>query len=362
MREPDASESSSMQPGIEPTVAPQVLAALVAAVEATGVSREQFLRAIGRSGQDLWTQSERLPLSEVLTACGLALELSGEPALGLRWAQGLSVREFSPVSHLLAHTPSLRHGLTLLAKFEPLFCDRRLYEVIEHSDTVTIRMSSWHFDTPVLERFASEMLLAAMTKVVSLYVPRTPPRVVRLRYGAPAHLAEYERVFGGRLRFGQATTEVVFDRRLLDQPSPHADHDLQLALSSIAEQRLDRVAQASPPSERVRDQLSARLPYRSTMDDVAKALRTSPRSLRRQLTREGTSFREIEHQVLRATAVRLLRERGLTIQAIAHELDFADAATFHRAFKGWTGQTPSEFRAQVLRADGPRSGKDPTEG
>jgi AraC-like DNA-binding protein len=80
------------------------------------------------------------------------------------------------------------------------------------------------------------------------------------------------------------------------------------------------------------------------MAATARSLALSERSLRRHLAVEGTSYVEIQHSVLEAVAGDLLRHQGLTIQETAHAMGFADATTFHRAFKRWTGMTPTAFR------------------
>jgi AraC-like DNA-binding protein len=82
----------------------------------------------------------------------------------------------------------------------------------------------------------------------------------------------------------------------------------------------------------------------------------SERSLRRHLTREGISFPELLTDAQREIAERLLRDSTRTIQQAAYDMGFSSPSAFHRAFKRWTGRTPSEFRAAASRGRGPASG------
>jgi AraC-like DNA-binding protein len=66
--------------------------------------------------------------------------------------------------------------------------------------------------------------------------------------------------------------------------------------------------------------------------------------LRRQLHAEGTSFRRLVRQVREQLACRYLRERELTVEEVARLLGYAETAPFSRAFRSWTGQSPSDFR------------------
>jgi AraC-like DNA-binding protein len=84
------------------------------------------------------------------------------------------------------------------------------------------------------------------------------------------------------------------------------------------------------------------------MTRVARALELSRRSLRRRLEAEGSSYRMIVKEALAIVAKQYLRERRLTIQETAYEMGFADPTTFHRAFKRWTGTTPSAYREASL--------------
>lgn len=80
-----------------------------------------------------------------------------------------------------------------------------------------------------------------------------------------------------------------------------------------------------------------------TVDDMAHHLRVSRRTLARRLARDGTSFSELSARVRCHHATRLLLQ-GSTTDDVAELLGFSDARSFRRAFLGWTGKTPSEYR------------------
>jgi AraC-like DNA-binding protein len=112
----------------------------------------------------------------------------------------------------------------------------------------------------------------------------------------------------------------------------------------VAELRMTRSTPQARYALRVQELLVERAPARVNMSAVAGALGLSVRTLRRRLVAEGKSYLDVEHEALALVARRLLRDQQHTIQEAAHAMGFSDATTFHRAFKRWTGTTPSAFR------------------
>jgi AraC-like DNA-binding protein len=82
------------------------------------------------------------------------------------------------------------------------------------------------------------------------------------------------------------------------------------------------------------------------MERIAKELATTSRSLRRRLTDEGTSFRVLVDEVHETLAEQLLGTAGLSVDAVAERLGFANTAGFISAFKRWKGVPPGTWRAR----------------
>jgi AraC-like DNA-binding protein len=77
---------------------------------------------------------------------------------------------------------------------------------------------------------------------------------------------------------------------------------------------------------------------------VARALGQSPRSLRRHLASEGTSFQRLVEQIRSELAAQHLQDPRLTVSEIAFLVGFSELSPFLRAFRRWTGLTPGEYR------------------
>jgi AraC-like DNA-binding protein len=81
------------------------------------------------------------------------------------------------------------------------------------------------------------------------------------------------------------------------------------------------------------------------------------RTLHRHLQAEGRSFRQVANEVRFEIACRLLATTDMAHPQIAAVLNYADHSAFTRAFRGWSGQTPSAWRSRhhrLARRSGPR--------
>ena len=81
------------------------------------------------------------------------------------------------------------------------------------------------------------------------------------------------------------------------------------------------------------------------IEAIASRLGYAPRTLQRKLKEVGTSYQELLDKTRSQFAAQYLQEKHIAISEIAGLLGFSEASAFHRAFKRWTGMTPSEFRA-----------------
>lgn len=85
-----------------------------------------------------------------------------------------------------------------------------------------------------------------------------------------------------------------------------------------------------------------------TLEQIARTLSTTPQTLRRRLAVEGCTFRELKNDLRRDVAIELLSDPSVKVSDIANRLGFSEVATFHRAFREWTGTTPKKLQISML--------------
>jgi AraC-like DNA-binding protein len=84
-----------------------------------------------------------------------------------------------------------------------------------------------------------------------------------------------------------------------------------------------------------------------SIDEVARRLGVSARSLQRKLSAEGTSFQKELNLLREDLACHYLTRTHHSAPEVAFLLGYQDTNSFYRAFNGWTGQTPEQVRAQA---------------
>jgi AraC-like DNA-binding protein len=246
----------------------------------------------------------------------------------------------------------LRQALETMSTFERLLSDEPSIQISEDAHQVTVRCLRLHGEPASVQRLWAEMNMANLVRLLRPYGVHARLDRLCFAYAAPAHKREYGRIFGSAVRFDQAFTELVFDCRLMTTHSPHNDQEVYDALKALAERRMTKLIEEAPYALRARELLVQRWwASRCDMNSVARSLGLSVRSLRRRLAAEGKPYHAVEREALATVATHLLRDKRRTIRDIACEMGFSNAGTFHRAFRRWTGTTPSAYRKEQLEQE-----------
>lgn len=334
----------------EHTVSVRLLRAVADVLLRRGISPEALL---GDDTALLYTESleSRLPLSEYQRLFARAIDLAGEPALGLLCGLQAAESAFGLVSPLISHAPTLRHAIELVIRFHPLLLEGARLQLSERMGTATLRAQFPRVNANA-DRSLAEMVVAGLDRTLRTFgCAALEVHAVHFEHVRPAHHAAYSEAFRGLERFASGFTGVEFASHVLDRPHIHSNAELELLLCTQAERTLERIGQPASATEQVRSIIQRRGQRGLLgMNDAALELGCSVRSLRRRLAEEGTSFRALQQEALQAFAYAMLRDSKLTLQSIAHSLGFANVAAFHRAFKRWTPLTPTEYRRTAVRS------------
>jgi AraC-like DNA-binding protein len=175
---------------------------------------------------------------------------------------------------------------------------------------------------------------------------RIPLTGARFTFDAPAHRAVYQVLFSAPAQFQSAQTAIEFDSSYLALPVRRNEVALQQMLQhalplTVLQYRRDRLL-----VQRVRQTLAAHPEQCHSAEDLAGLLNLSSRSLHRQLKEEGASLQTLKDEVCQATASDLLLRTQRPIKQVATSAGYQNEKSFTRAFRGWTGQSPTEFRHQ----------------
>jgi AraC-like DNA-binding protein len=171
-------------------------------------------------------------------------------------------------------------------------------------------------------------------------------------YRKPAHFADYTLIFTENSRFaptvpgGNGTLVASFKANLLDLPIRRDEAALAKFLDGAPGKITLLYRRDREMVIRIRDLLRAALPQTLGLDDIARRLYLSPRTIHRRLEEEGSNFRAIKDALRRDLALSRLSKTRAPIARIAADLGYADTSAFYRAFVEWTGMAPVRYRRQ----------------
>jgi AraC-like DNA-binding protein len=287
----------------------------------------------------------RVPLSQYRVLLTRAIALTGDPAIGLRCALSASDAAFDLLAPLVAHVLTLRHAIQETKQFQALVFDGAHYLLTERVGVARVRCE-FPRSHEASDRSLAEFLTAGLMRMLRGFrCPSSDILVASFEHERPAYHDAYARAFDGKERFSQKFTGVEFAAHLLDRRHLHANPALQSLVHDAAEQRLSRLSRPSSVIDRLRLYLlsepTARIP---SMEDAARRLGVSIRTLRRRLAEAGKSYRTMTQEMQGERARMMLRNPDYTLQTVGAALGFGGTAAFCRAFKRWTGHTAGDYR------------------
>ena len=311
---------------------------------AEGVPPESLLCGTGLTEAELEDPNGSVDAHQELRIVrNLVAALPDDPDLGMRAGLHYHLTAYGILGFAFISSPTVRDGIAVALRYLELsfaFCIPR----VRMSDgALRVELDTGAIPADVREFMLGRDLSAIYTIIRELLDQPIPLRGVQLSLPEPADLAEYERLFGTAPQFGSSADVVLLDPALLDHPLPQANaHTLAMCEAQCRELLAERRERAGF-AKHVREQLLAPDGVRLSMEDVARRMHTTARTLHRRLHAEGTHFQAVRDEVRSALAEGMLRDGTLSVDDIAIRLGYAEAASFIHAFKRWTGSTPMAY-------------------
>ncbi|UTW08443.1 AraC family transcriptional regulator GliR [Pseudomonas benzenivorans] len=306
------------------------------------------LAAAGISAEALRDNGKRLPGESHEQLLAQLLRLSGDPLFGLRSARFVQPGSWSVLGYIAMNCATLGEAMGRIVPYEKLVGDMGVSRLEEVGEQVRLIWSCRHQSAEIRRHMVENVLASWLLYARWMADADYSPHEVWFEHGLPseAPLAEYQAVFGCPVRFQQACNALIVPQEYLQVPLRQADANLLRTLEEHALTLMAGLNDDEPLPLRVKNAL--RLLLKDGLprkERVAEKFHMTVRTLQRHLQLAGTSYQQILDQLRQELAEHYLLRSELTIQDIASYLGFTESRSFHRCFKGWTGQTPGEYRA-----------------
>ncbi|MGO3999577.1 AraC family transcriptional regulator [Pseudomonas fluorescens] len=321
---------------------------LADAVRSHGLDPQPLLEQYGLDAARLAEPGARLSIPRYMRLGHAAIQLTGNPSLGLRMGQLSRLNQLGLAGVTAAQAPTVREAARCISRFEALYGSNYRGQSSFHEDTCGAWLRFYSISPyNTYNRFVVDSVIASWLHQLSS-ISDAPLRAerVEIEFPQPDYHGDYALLGDCALQFGAEHNQLRLSQDSLAQRNPaHCPSTWRLLLN-LCERELEQMTRTRTLRERITSLLGPLLNggREPDLEEVAARLKLPTWTLRRKLAEEGTQFRAILNDTRRDLAMTYIRDTELAFGEIAYLLGFASAEAFQRAFKRWNSQTPGEFR------------------
>jgi len=317
--------------------------AMAAALVAKGVDAAAALRAVGIERDGLADAERRIDLHRAFPFFERVCELTGDPHFGLHAAALVPHGSLDALEYAIRSCATIGDAIAQLARYYAVIDDRAALAVVRSPDRYRVVYTSPpQLDAP---RTAKEFLFAYMLDRGKAFTGQ-PIRVLEVKFShaEPPDAGVQRAFFDAVVHYGAGVDALELAPEVADAAMVARDPGLSSVLGRVLEQMIHGL-ESQDLLRDVKRAIATMLPRGApSLDDVARELTTSGRTLQRRLKDAGTRFSDLVTRVQRDLSLAYLTDRKLSIGEVAYLVGFADTTSFHRAFRRWTGETPGARR------------------
>ncbi len=285
----------------------------------------------------------RITAAQMERISGAAMQELDDEALGW-FSRRLPWGSYGLLARASISAPTLGLALQRWCRHHGLLADDITLQLTLAADRATVSITE-HQPLGDLREFCLVSVLRNIHGLACWLIDsRIPLQGAQFPFAAPEHQDVYGVLFSGPTTFNTAPAAIRFDARYLALALRRDEAALQQMLQralplTVLQYRRDRLL-----VQRVRQALLSQPEQSRNADDLAALLNLSPRTLHRQLKEEGASLQALKDEVRQSHALALLLRTSRPIKQVAQGAGFQNEKSFIRAFRGWTGSSPAEFR------------------
>jgi AraC-like DNA-binding protein len=319
----------------------------IARLKSAGVPVAPLLKRVGLTPELIAEPKERLSVRSQIALLDEAAIALKDDCIGFTLARDFDPRALGLLYYVMASSQTLGDALKRVARYSQTTNEAL---VVRYGEGNRLIISLSYSGVPRhSDRHQIEFCMFAVLRICRVLTGQNiVPQHFSIAHHRSEGTSEMARFVGTKVEFGADTDEFALNIDARGLPLIHSDPYLNDLLLKYCEAALaDRRGDMSQFRTRVENAISSLLPHgRVLVEDVARSLGMSERTLARKLSDEGLNFTEILQQLRRDLAVRYLDDRKLHVSKIAWLLGFHEVSSFTHSFKRWTGKTPRQIRTE----------------
>jgi len=319
---------------------------IVQALELEGLDCQALFSELGLDYCALSDPDARFAQDGMTRLWQRAVEMTGNPAIGLNLAKVMRPGAMHVVGYALMSSSTLRDSFQRLVRYQRIIAEGADLQFRPTDGGALLTLAIHGDQLPPARQSADGSLASTLAFCRWLTGKSLVPLEVYFQGPRPADVEPYQAMFQAPLRFNADSHGLLMRHVDMDIPLPTANAELAQLHDRFAGDYLARFSD-NRVTHRARQVICRLLPQgEPRRETVAQSLQLSERTLQRRLDEEGTSFQQLLDDTRRTLAEQYLARADLALLEVAYLLGFADPSNFFRAFKRWFAMTPGEYRAQ----------------
>lgn len=338
------SDTTLREDALQPSTIGSYTVAIARALESSGIDSKRIFQAVGVPMSLSTDPLTRLPPASMTRLYRACVDVTNNPYFGLTVAKYIHLTHLHALGYALAASGTLMDFCRRLERYFRLVSQVVKVSVIEVDGQVLLRFKHLAELSSETEDAFFGFLIRSMRL---LYKQELSPLRLEMHRPMPREGAEpYVALIRAPVSFSQVDSLLVFDKADLLQPLTGSCPELAQVNDNIVISYLARLDKSDVITG-VTQKIIEFLPDGDcTRDKVASALCMSPTKLQLKLSQRGTHFQQLLDDTRKELACSYLSQASRPVTEITFLLGFSDTSNFTRAFKRWTGLSPTDFRQQ----------------
>lgn len=312
-----------------------------------GFASEDILKNTRISDTKLTLSQAEVSLEQHICLILNAIDITKNLHLGFEFGRQLGINALGIAGHAARNCKTLKQAVTLvcqhLRSFSPMLM--LSYNIIDKNAVLNLKDQE---SCSAIKIFRMECFISiAYHCLATLTQLHKLPVSAHVTYKKPDDWINFASCVPLSIIFNQPLDQITFPKSLLDMQLPYYEPVTLNALRNTLESCRNRQVQRPALTFRLEPLIINNLENRLSLPMIATKLGVSPRTLRRELKKQGTSFKAQIKQHKQQLAIRYLQSGNYSIEDIAAALGYQNTSSFARAFKKWTGFSPGYFRSNI---------------
>ena len=334
----------------EQTILASDLRVITRYLTSLGMDPAPVLTAAGIDGSALSEPRGRVAVQQVEALLTQLVEQFPERNLGLALASHHHMTDTHVLGLTAIASATGLDALRRLVRYQALVSTQEPFTITEDAETVTLSKKAVHGDAA--EHLIQVFIFAVIQTAIRNIAGFTGDLTGTAFTGAPqGPEADYRQQFGPRVSFSSVDASMTVPRDVLERPVSTGNIDILTANEPLLASLARAVRENNLPAKIKLAILDSLPDHTLTEEEAAASQNMSLRTFQRRLEDEGTRFRALLDQTRTERAEGLLGDPACSLSEVGYHCGFSEQASFSRAFKRWTGKTPSDYRKTLLTPD-----------